>query len=361
MAESILTSSGVRPADWVKIGLLISMVALAACARSSPAPVVYGDKPAKASTPKTASMPTPKGPPGKPISGNSYRIQDGDTLYSVSRRTNVPLRDLIEVNGLGPPYRLLRGEIIQVPRLRYHQVAADETLYSIARQNGVSLNRLVQANALEAPYTIRVGQRLSLPGRQVAIAPEPKAKPKTVKRRPLTSPQDRLVYRQIRTADGKWIPVPLHKPKRPKKPPIMVARKGSLAAPPPRAGPSFAWPAAGRIISSFGAKAGGRRNDGINILLRKGTPVRAADNGVVAYAGNELRGFGNLILVRHRGGWVTAYAHAATIGVKVGQVVQRGQVLARAGDTGGVARPQLHFEIRRGRTAIDPLIHLSSG
>jgi murein DD-endopeptidase MepM/ murein hydrolase activator NlpD len=115
------------------------------------------------------------------------------------------------------------------------------------------------------------------------------------------------------------------------------------------------------VISSFGAKAGGLRNDGINILLRKGTPVRAADHGVVAYTGNELRGFGNLILVRHGGGWVTAYAHTATISVNVGQTVRRGQVLARAGSSGGVGRPQLHFEIRRGRTAVDPLSHLSSG
>ena len=115
----------------------------------------------------------------------------------------------------------------------------------------------------------------------------------------------------------------------------------------------------GRVISSFGPKHGGLQNDGINVAVPAGTPFRSAANGVVTYTGNELRGFGNLVLVRHSGGWVTAYAHASEIDVRVGQTVERGQILGRTGATGHVTSPQLHFEIRRGRDAVDPILHLA--
>ena len=131
--------------------------------------------------------------------------------------------------------------------------------------------------------------------------------------------------------------------------------------PAPRAGSRFLWPLEGKLLSSFGPKKGGLHNDGINIAAARGTPVRAAENGVVAYAGNELKGFGNLILVRHDGGWVTAYAHAEEITAQRGDQVRRGQVLGKVGQTGNVASPQLHFEIRRGTRAVDPRELLSGG
>jgi murein DD-endopeptidase MepM/ murein hydrolase activator NlpD len=143
---------------------------------------------------------------------------------------------------------------------------------------------------------------------------------------------------------------------------VQVARAlpapATIPRPPGRAGQRFAWPVRGRVISRFGPKSGGFYNDGINIAVRSGTPVVAAENGVVTYVGNELRGFGNLVLLRHQGGWVTAYAHAETISVKPGDIVRRGQVIARAGRSGRVHKPQLHFEIRKGRKAVDPLRHL---
>jgi murein DD-endopeptidase MepM/ murein hydrolase activator NlpD len=120
----------------------------------------------------------------------------------------------------------------------------------------------------------------------------------------------------------------------------------------------FLWPVNGKIISPFGPKDGGLHNDGINIAAPLGTPVHAADSGVVVYAGNELRGFGNLLLVRHADGWVSAYAHCDALLVKRGDNVKRGQVIARVGQSGNVNAPQLHFELRKGAEAVDPLAQL---
>ncbi len=120
----------------------------------------------------------------------------------------------------------------------------------------------------------------------------------------------------------------------------------------------FLWPVNGKIVSPFGPKDGGLHNDGINIAAPLGTPIHAADNGVVVYAGNELRGFGNLLLVRHVDGWVSAYAHCDALLVKRGDNVKRGQVIARVGQSGNVTSPQLHFELRRGAEAVDPLPQL---
>jgi murein DD-endopeptidase MepM/ murein hydrolase activator NlpD len=143
--------------------------------------------------------------------------------------------------------------------------------------------------------------------------------------------------------------------------PAGAAVQASIAAPPPApSAPSFAWPLRGAIVSAFGSKKGGEHNDGINIAAGRGAPVRAAGDGTVAYAGNELRGFGNLVLIRHADGWTTAYAHNETLLVKRGDRVARGQVIARAGSTGSVATPQLHFEIRRGRRAVDPAEYLAT-
>ena len=118
--------------------------------------------------------------------------------------------------------------------------------------------------------------------------------------------------------------------------------------------PGFRWPARGRVIAGFGPSPNGLQNDGINLAVPEGTPIKAADDGVVAYAGNELKGYGNLVLVRHSNGFVTAYAHASEILVKRGETVKRGQVIARSGQTGNVTSPQLHFEIRKGSTPVDP-------
>jgi murein DD-endopeptidase MepM/ murein hydrolase activator NlpD len=138
----------------------------------------------------------------------------------------------------------------------------------------------------------------------------------------------------------------------------VIAAPASMAAavpaPPPRSASGFLMPVEGRVIASFGPQAGGLSNDGINIAAPKGAPVQAAEHGVVVYAGNELRGFGNMLLVRHEGGWMTAYAHLATMAVFRGNRVERGQPIGTVGMTGNVTSPQLHFEIRQGKQPVDP-------
>ena len=150
------------------------------------------------------------------------------------------------------------------------------------------------------------------------------------------------------------------------------ARLAEPAAPPAQESPvkaaepageltSFRWPVRGRVIAGFGPKPNGLQNDGINLAVPEGTPIKAAQDGVVAYAGNELKGYGNLVLVRHSNGYVTAYAHASELLVKRGDQVKRGQVIARSGETGNVTSPQLHFEIRKGANPVDPMPMLNGG
>jgi len=251
----------------------------------------------------------------------------GDSVYALSRRHRVPMRTIIEANGLRPPYQLRVGQRILLPRPRIHVVASGDTLYGISRQYGVDLFTLARANDLGEPYTIRIDQRLALPSAfaRVAVAPP------TVKPGPPTA----------KSAS-----------------PTAAPRPARPTPPPPVPGKGFLWPVRGKVLSGFGPKSKGLHNDGINIAASRGSAVRAAENGVVAYAGNELRGFGNLLLVKHAGGWVTAYAHNETLLVKAGDKVSKGQPIARVGSTGNVTKPQLHFELRRGKRAIDPQRHL---
>jgi murein DD-endopeptidase MepM/ murein hydrolase activator NlpD len=136
----------------------------------------------------------------------------------------------------------------------------------------------------------------------------------------------------------------------------------SSPVPEPKAmsGRKFLLPVNGKLTARFGSVSNGLHNDGINIAAPRGTPVRAAQNGVVAYAGNELKGFGNLLLIRHANGWMTAYAHNDVLLVKRGDQVKRGQVIARVGSTGNVATPQLHFELRHNTEAVDPTPNLGN-
>jgi murein DD-endopeptidase MepM/ murein hydrolase activator NlpD len=141
--------------------------------------------------------------------------------------------------------------------------------------------------------------------------------------------------------------------------PAAAAAAVDAADPPSANGTSFRWPVRGRIISAFGSKPNGERNDGINLAVPEGTSVKAAEAGTVIYAGNELAGYGNLVLIRHADGWVSAYAHNSEILVKRGDKVARGQTIGRAGATGSVNAPQVHFELRKGAKPVNPLDYLA--
>ncbi len=256
---------------------------------------------------------------GGPVKAVAYRVQAGDTVYGVARRFAVPVRGVIDANALRPPYGLRVGQVLRVPNPRRHRVQAGDTVYGVARRYGIDPSQIVSLNRIAAPYAIAPGQSLVLPAASPAVALPAAASPAgAVKAAPTT-----------RSLAG-------------------------IPAPPPRAGGKFLWPVQGRTIAGYGRKKDGLHNDGINIAAPRGAPVRAADNGVVAYVGNELRGFGNLILVKHAGGWVTAYAHNQDFLVKRGQTVTRGQPIARVGSSGNVATPQLHFEIRKGTRSVNP-------
>jgi murein DD-endopeptidase MepM/ murein hydrolase activator NlpD len=133
---------------------------------------------------------------------------------------------------------------------------------------------------------------------------------------------------------------------------------GAVPAESAKATADFRWPARGRVISGFGSKGPGGTNDGINIALPEGTPVRAAESGTVVYAGEEIKGYGKMVLVRHPNGYVSAYANNSGLDVKRGDAVKRGQVIAKSGQTGNVTSPQLHFELRKGSEPVDPSKYL---
>ena len=283
--------------------------------------------------------------------GGSYRVQKGDSLYGISRRSGVPLRQLVEANGLQSPYNLQVGQTLTLPKVssagRQHQVAKGETVYGISRLYGVEMSALASRNGLAAPYSISPGQQLVIPGTQVAgqEAGEP-----LVTAAGKTSAQSPAKQQVARAPDA----AASETPSAPETAPAPRRAQSAIPKPPPLAGGKFAWPIEGKILASFGPRKDGQHNDGINILAPRGAPVRAVENGVVAYAGEELRGFGRLLLVKHANGWVSAYAHNDSLLVQRGDTVKRGQPIAKVGSSGNVARPQLHFEIRKGSRAIDP-------
>ena len=309
--------------------------------RPPPAAATPSPPPAATSLPAPAAIPSPV-PARAPVA--AVVVGAGDTVYALSRRHGVFVRAIIDANRLRPPYHLRVGQRVVLPRGREHAVRGGETLYGISRLNGVGVYEMARANGLKPPYTIRAGQRLRVPGSAGTAGKETPQGAKAV-------PGPRPAARKKPAAQAG---IPLLRPKTPKAP-------AAVPKPPPRSGRGFLWPLKGRVLSAFGAKARGLRNDGINIAAPRGAPVRAAENGVVAYAGNELRGFGNLLLIKHTGGWVSAYAHNQTLLVKRGDKVRKRQVIAKVGSSGNVNDPQLHFELRRGRRAVDPRKHLTDG
>lgn len=226
------------------------------------------------------------------------------------------------------------------PAVTYRDVTvhSGDTLSEIAEQNRVNENTLIAVNGISDPNQIRAGQVLRVP--QVAGEPEqvaahvvtPPKKSATITVTPLPAPG--AVRSETRETNVNFEPRP-----RPDYSDTSIA---------------FEWPVEGRIISPFGASASGQRNDGINIAAQLGEPIHAAAAGIVTYAGDELKGYGNLVLIRHDDGYVTAYAHAESISVARGQRVRKGEVIGYAGDTGDVKTPQVHFEIRKGIEPVDP-------
>jgi len=338
-------------------------------------------------------------------SGNEVIVRQGDTLRTLSQRYRVSEGAIRSANNLPAGSALMPGQRLTIPASHAMQASAaparpapvqqaprsapsrqqtasmssgaggtytvqsGETLYSIARTQNVGVMDLAQANGVGLNYHVRVGETLRLPGAngaQVAAAapaqrsePAPQATIQPAVAKPAEQPVQTTPAVASEPAEAKVEPVKLSNPEPAKTTPTQAVQRGNAVI--TADGQAFRWPVRGRVISGFGPKPNGNTNDGINLSVPEGTPVQAAADGVVAYAGNELKGYGNLVLIRHSNGWVTAYAHNSQILVKRGEEVRRGQVIAKAGKSGNVSSPQLHFEVRRGATPVDPLEHLPTG
>jgi murein DD-endopeptidase MepM/ murein hydrolase activator NlpD len=238
-----------------------------------------------------------------------------------------------------------------------HVVNHGDTLLSIARRNHVPVAELAKANKLEPSSKLRLGMKLTVPGgKTAAVAPVAQPVAVAAAQPAVASPPPATKMAAATTVPPQTAHLAQATTKIEDAPAAETPVKASEAT---GALPTFRWPVRGKVITAYGAKANGKANDGINLAVPEGTPVKAAEDGVVAYSGNELKGYGNLVLVRHSNGYVTAYAHASELLVKRGDTIKRGQVIAKSGQSGEVGSPQLHFEIRKGSSPVDPLQFLN--
>lgn len=240
-------------------------------------------------------------------SGMEIEVRPGDNLYNIAKQYHTTIYEVIQKNDLKPPYILQVGQKLLIPLPNYHTVVHGDSIYSVSRDYNMNMDTLIRLNNLKKPYSIYTGQKLRIGTTSSSVS------------------------RSKESSGGKN---------------FITKNLGSAN--------KFIWPVKGKIISTFGAKKGGLYNDGINIAASKGTSVRASEDGVVAYVGNELKGYGNLIIIKHSSGWITAYAHLSSLSVKRGQKVNKGDVIALVGSSGNVDSPQLYFGLRKGRDAIDP-------
>ena len=317
-------------------------------------------------------------------SGALVTVGPGMTLYGVAKANHMTVQQLADANHLKAPYTVSQGQQLRIPGAQVasmpqtvkpksvslteeettstpavkstktggsYTVASGDTLFSIGRKYGVSPYTIADLNRLPHNKALALGQSLKIPaGTNPSVA---QAEPSQSE----DSNSNDAPAVQVATAE-----IPTKKPGALTLPKETPTEPVTTVATPIDAGSNLAlrWPLKGKVISGFGAKPNGLKNEGINIAVPEGTNIQAAEGGVVAYAGNELKGYGNLVLVRHAGGYVTAYAHASQLLVKRGDTVKRGDVIAKAGQTGAVQSPQLHFEVRKGATALDPNKFLTS-
>lgn len=350
------------------------------------------------------------------IENNVITVARGDTLYALARAHNLTVEELASANNLSTPYTLKIGQKLNVPtrkdvvvsepinvparktvtattsgtasvaqhaqtttrvKVKEISVAPGDTLYSLSRKYSTPVNDLAVMNNLTAPFTLSVGQKIKVPDLEnapVRAAATSVAKTTSSNTKPATNAT------HVSNGAGKGATNPATKSTN--KPTTKTAAKTetkpttknttkSASAPKISSDPSkklptisarssskFSWPVRGKILSKYGAKSGGLFNDGINISASRGTAVKAAENGVVAYAGNEVKGMGNLVIIQHSGGWMTVYAHMDSMSVRRGARVNVGQKIGTVGSTGKVDQPQLHFEIRKGTKAYNPSAYL---
>jgi murein DD-endopeptidase MepM/ murein hydrolase activator NlpD len=303
---------------------------------------------------------------GKP---KTYTVKRGDNLDAIARSLDTTRKDLADDNKLKAPYALQPGQVLKGPatKAKAYVAGQGDTMALIARRFGVTQKALADANGLRVGASIKAGRQVILPSgyrdrgaiREEVAAPRPAPAPYTPPPpapAPYTPPA--ATPPPAYTPPPATTPAPAYPtPVRPTPPPPKPVAPAPSTPAPPAGTPTdaqissfgrgrFVWPVRGDLVSDYGPKGTGQRNDGINIRAPQGETVRAAAAGDVVYAGDQVPGFGNLVLIKHTDGWVTAYGHLARVDVKMQQKVVQGQQVGQAGSTGGVSEPQLHFEVR---------------
>jgi murein DD-endopeptidase MepM/ murein hydrolase activator NlpD len=349
------------------------------------------------------------------IGGRVITVGNNENLDSLTAKFGVPAEQILAANQMSSPSQVRPGKVMVIPRrvaispdrLRNsnapmvadaqpmkpapQMIAGDtstytvqpgETLFGVARKVNMTPMQLATLNGINTDTQLQVGQSLRIKGTAVAENTRPAT---------LGAPPKPLGQLVINKDNNTSTAVAMGEPKIRLTSPAETAETGQLVANAPKIptvpalpdatppateanltaniddaadaasadGKSFRWPVRGRIISGFGAKPNGEKNDGINLAVPEGTSVKAVEAGTVIYAGNELAGYGNLVLIRHADGWVSAYAHNKDILVKRGDTVRRGQTIAHAGMSGSVTAPQVHFELRKGAKPVNPLDYLA--
>jgi len=255
-------------------------------------------------------------------------VRANDTLYAVATLYQVTPQSVIEANGLQPPYNLRKGQALKLVPRRTHIVRPGDSVYVISQRYAVSQYQLAQLNYLKPPFELKIGQKLQLPnsldfsvldvGLPDGVSSTNIAQPTPTENSVPAAPRKRFVAPSLAGSSG------------------------------------FTWPVQGEIITEFGPSQRGVHNDGVNIAASEGASVGAAAKGRVAFVGTNIKSFGKLVLVKHDGGIITAYAHLGDISVKEGDIVTAGQSIGTIGRSGRVDSPQLHFEIRKSRQPVDP-------
>jgi murein DD-endopeptidase MepM/ murein hydrolase activator NlpD len=278
-----------------------------------------------------------------PAEPERLKVRPGQTLSGIAHEHHVPMRVIAEANRLFPPYRIEAGSTLIIPRAGQPSASPPSPLTAAALPPA-------PAASPPAPPAAAASTRIEptaldrLPPPSTSVEPPATAVPPPVAAGPRPAPEPaRLESKPAASSPASYAAAT-------PEPPAAAA----APTPPVQSGGTLQWPVRGNVLSGYGSGRDGTHNDGINIAAPRGAAVEAADGGTVAYTGNELRGYGNLILVKHPNGWISAYAHCDLILVKRGDKVARGQVIARVGSTGNVSEPQLHFELRRGNKAVDP-------
>jgi murein DD-endopeptidase MepM/ murein hydrolase activator NlpD len=329
-----------------------------ACASGAPAPVEFRETGAR-QAPARAERSDHRGEALATSLGNAVQanqefdpahspdtlvIERGMTLVSIAERYRIPVEALVQANNLKAPYALELGRILTIPAPKLYIVQPGETFMSVALKFSIDPRSLALYNRWEKPWVLDPGDEVMLPplvGDAVAAARVRTQTPVPEGRTSSTDPG----RQPGSTRAGRS---------------VAASQTGSSVPASARASASgvFGWPVKGDVIARFGPQPGGLRSDGVAIAAPEGAPITAAAPGVVVYAGDEIAGYGNLVLIRHEGGYITAYAHARTLKVREGQKVDRSTVIGEVGQTGSAERPQLHFEIRQNARAIDPITEL---